>query len=169
MSDSEYYGLMEAVDVVLCLTTRAKTFQSGASEALWLGKPIITSAWPVLKAYFSKGTEFVDNSPESIVQAVNKVLANLPSHRDEIAALQAERREEWWQRMGCSTPHIPGQKSENGDPIVTRRHCMVVHAYYPYAEVRVERQVDYLLERGFEVDVICLRIKTDRLWNVIRI
>lgn len=39
----------------------------------------------------------------------------------------------------------------------TRRHCMVVHAYYPLAEPRVEREAHALIARGYEVDVICLR------------
>jgi len=38
-----------------------------------------------------------------------------------------------------------------------RRHCMVVHAYYPLGETRVERQALALLSQGTEVDVICLR------------
>ncbi|HEX6289303.1 MAG TPA: glycosyltransferase family 4 protein [Herpetosiphonaceae bacterium] len=38
-----------------------------------------------------------------------------------------------------------------------RRHCMVVHAYYPVREPRVEREVSALLKHGYEVDVICLR------------
>lgn len=38
-----------------------------------------------------------------------------------------------------------------------RRHCMVVLAYYPGAETRVRRQAEALVDRGYEVDVICLR------------
>jgi glycosyltransferase involved in cell wall biosynthesis len=34
---------------------------------------------------------------------------------------------------------------------------MVVHAYYPLGETRVERQAMALLDHGIEVDVICLR------------
>jgi glycosyltransferase involved in cell wall biosynthesis len=37
-----------------------------------------------------------------------------------------------------------------------RRHCMVVHAYYPIGETRVERQAHALLAQGTEVDLICL-------------
>ena len=37
-----------------------------------------------------------------------------------------------------------------------RRHCMVVHAYYPITETRVERQAQALVAHGTEVDVICL-------------
>lgn len=37
------------------------------------------------------------------------------------------------------------------------RHCMVVHAYYPLKEPRVEREAQALVAAGYEVDVICLR------------
>lgn len=37
------------------------------------------------------------------------------------------------------------------------KHCMVVHAYYPLGETRVERQAKALIENNFEVDVISLR------------
>jgi glycosyltransferase involved in cell wall biosynthesis len=38
-----------------------------------------------------------------------------------------------------------------------RRHCMVVHAYYPVREPRVEREARALIDQGYEVDVICLQ------------
>ncbi len=34
---------------------------------------------------------------------------------------------------------------------------MVVHAYYPLGEVRVEREALALIDHGYEVDVLCLR------------
>ncbi len=37
-----------------------------------------------------------------------------------------------------------------------KRHCMVVHAYYPLGETRVEREALALVKHGYEVDVICL-------------
>jgi glycosyltransferase involved in cell wall biosynthesis len=42
------------------------------------------------------------------------------------------------------------------------RHCMIVHAYYPLGETRVQREVDALLERGYQVDVLCLRDRGER-------
>lgn len=38
-----------------------------------------------------------------------------------------------------------------------RRHCMVVHAYYPLGETRVEREAMALIDQGIQVDVISLR------------
>jgi glycosyltransferase involved in cell wall biosynthesis len=38
---------------------------------------------------------------------------------------------------------------------------MVVHAYYPYGETRVQRQAEALIAAGWDVDVICLRHAQD--------
>ncbi len=54
---------------------------------------------------------------------------------------------------------------ENDKP---RRHCMVVHAFYPLAETRVQREAEALLARGFEVDVICLRMPQEAPFEVVR-
>jgi len=40
---------------------------------------------------------------------------------------------------------------------MNKRHCMVVHAYYPIGEPRVQREAEALVSHGYEVDVICLR------------
>jgi len=45
---------------------------------------------------------------------------------------------------------------KSGNP-AAKRHCMVVHAFYPLAETRVQREAEALLTHGYEVDVICLR------------
>jgi glycosyltransferase involved in cell wall biosynthesis len=39
-----------------------------------------------------------------------------------------------------------------------KRHCMVVFAHYPAGETRVQRQTEALINHGFEVDIICLRV-----------
>ncbi len=38
-----------------------------------------------------------------------------------------------------------------------KRHCMIVHAYYPIGEPRVEREATALVSAGFEVDILCLQ------------
>lgn len=42
------------------------------------------------------------------------------------------------------------------------RHCMVVHSHYPIGEPRVERQAKALIQRGYQVDVICLRTEQEK-------
>jgi glycosyltransferase involved in cell wall biosynthesis len=53
--------------------------------------------------------------------------------------------------------HEPMDDSRDNRNGRFRRHCMVVHAYYPVTETRVEREAKALLDEGIEVDVICLR------------
>lgn len=98
LPDKEFYELLQGARAVMCLTTEDHTLQSGASEALWLGKPIITSDWPLLRAYFDRGTIHVDNTAESICQAVMTMKGNLPQFEAEILTLQALRRREWWKK-----------------------------------------------------------------------
>jgi len=44
---------------------------------------------------------------------------------------------------------------------------MVVHAYYPIGETRVERQAQALLSQGTEVDVICLRYTNEPAYEIV--
>jgi glycosyltransferase involved in cell wall biosynthesis len=42
-----------------------------------------------------------------------------------------------------------------------KRHCMVVHAHYPFGETRVQREAETLVRHGYSVDVLCLRGETE--------
>ena len=108
LPDKEYYGLLDTVQVVICLTTEDHTHQSGASEALWLAKPIITSHWPLLREYFDRGTIHVDNTAESIRQAVLNMRYSLPAYESEIQALRDERQHEWLERAQALIRIIEG-------------------------------------------------------------
>jgi glycosyltransferase involved in cell wall biosynthesis len=94
----DYFALLEAVDVIVCLTTDDHTFQSGANEALWLGKPLITSDWPILKRYFNKGTIHVANTVESIQRGLLEMQQNLADFQVGILTLQEERRRQWYEK-----------------------------------------------------------------------
>jgi glycosyltransferase involved in cell wall biosynthesis len=39
----------------------------------------------------------------------------------------------------------------------SKRHCMIVHAYYPLGETRVQREAMVLVDHDYDVHVICLR------------
>ncbi len=85
-----YAGLLQASHAVMVLTTRDHTMQRGAYEAMALGTPIITSDWPLLRATFSQGAMFVNNSPEGIAHAVRTLQS---AWREYKAAIQAQRQE----------------------------------------------------------------------------
>jgi glycosyltransferase involved in cell wall biosynthesis len=108
LSDEDYYALLRASDAVMCLTTRDHTMQRGACEALSLGVPIITSDWPLLKDYFSKGTVYVDNTAPDIRRGVDNMLRHHDRFVTEIRELQVEQRREWEQALSSLSELLTG-------------------------------------------------------------
>jgi glycosyltransferase involved in cell wall biosynthesis len=95
LDEPTYNALLAHADVVMCLTTRDHTMQNGAAEALYLGTPIITSDWPILREYFSRGTIHVDNSAEAIAEAVRRMQQDGSTYRSEVRQLRDETAERW--------------------------------------------------------------------------
>jgi hypothetical protein len=95
LDEPAYNGLLANANAVMCLTTRDHTMQNGAAEALYLGTPIITSDWAVLRDYFSRGTIHVDNSPGAIAAAVQRIIDEEPALRAEVRALRDEIADRW--------------------------------------------------------------------------
>ena len=98
LPDEDYYGLMRSGDAIMCLTTRNHTMQRGACEALSLGRPIITSDWPLLRGYFSKGTVYVSNDSDGIRSGVQSMQAHYPEYEAGIDDLRNEQAQEWQQQ-----------------------------------------------------------------------
>jgi glycosyltransferase involved in cell wall biosynthesis len=94
----DFFSLLEAVDVVMDLCVEDYQFLSGANEALWLGKPLITSQGPVLENYFNQGTIHIDNTAAGIRHALLEMREDLPRFKAEMLALKAIRRREWWEK-----------------------------------------------------------------------
>lgn len=95
----DYYALLDGCQAVMCLTTRNHTMQRGACEALALGKPIITSDWPLLKSYFHKGTVHVDNTCGGIRRGIEEMLAHYEQYQAGIKELQQLQQQEWQQKI----------------------------------------------------------------------
>ncbi|MCB0190932.1 MAG: glycosyltransferase [Anaerolineae bacterium] len=95
LPDKAYYALLNTSHTVMCLTTRNHTMQRGACEALSLGKPIITSDWPLLREYFHQGTVHVPNTQEGIRQGVQKMMTRYTEYQSDIRDLQIAQRREW--------------------------------------------------------------------------
>ena len=106
LPDQEYIGLLRTVQAIVVLTTDNHTMQRGACEAVSLGKPIITSDWPVLRSYFDKGTIHVDNSSQSIREGILKMQEKRENLQKEILLLQQERRLEWDEKYTALTKLI---------------------------------------------------------------
>jgi hypothetical protein len=95
LPDDRYYGLLRSVQAAMALTTVDHTMQRGACESVWLGQPIITSNWPVLRQNFYQGTVHVDNTVEGIVAGIRRMRSEHDELAKGILVLQQERRQQW--------------------------------------------------------------------------
>jgi glycosyltransferase involved in cell wall biosynthesis len=97
---SKFIKIMSSMDAIMVLTKRNKTLLSGCYEAVMLEKPLITSNFEVLQESFNKGTVFVDNSVQQIVNALIKVQNNYTKLEEEIKNLKEEKNYEWNTKIG---------------------------------------------------------------------
>jgi glycosyltransferase involved in cell wall biosynthesis len=95
----EYVALLNRVDTVMVLVTTDFTLLCGAYEAVSLEKPLITSDWPALKSYFSRGALYVDNTPEAIAEAVKKAAACSERLRLEMHEFKSTLEQQWNERF----------------------------------------------------------------------
>jgi glycosyltransferase involved in cell wall biosynthesis len=109
LSDEAYVGLLASADIVMCLTMRDHTMQRGACEALSLGRPIVTSDWPLLRSYFAAGTVHVDNTVPGIAAGVRRLVGNLDAYRAEVGELRTVRRTEWEERRRTILALVDGE------------------------------------------------------------
>jgi glycosyltransferase involved in cell wall biosynthesis len=93
--DDEYWKLLDSCDAVICLTTRDYTLVCGGYEAIYSGKPLITSNYPVLKNYYNFGTLHVDNTADSIAQAVRRIIERKELLVEEIRVGIGVMEENW--------------------------------------------------------------------------
>lgn len=99
LSMEQYYALLRGSQAVMCLTTRDNTMQRGACEALSLGRPIITSHWPLLREYFHQGTVHVDNTSAGIKQGVRVMRSCYEENVIGIDALRVSQQAEWQEKV----------------------------------------------------------------------
>jgi glycosyltransferase involved in cell wall biosynthesis len=95
LSDAHYVGLLTGSDAVICLTTADHTMQRGAYEAIYLGRPVITSNFEILRQAFSKGSVFVGNSADEIVDGIRTMRTGLERYQREAQLLRAEKLDRW--------------------------------------------------------------------------
>jgi glycosyltransferase involved in cell wall biosynthesis len=94
-----YVGLLHSADVVMALTTHSDTLLMGGFEAVSLGKPLITSDWPVLREYFSSGTVHIPYTVQGICKGVQQAQVDYDSLKQGILELGDLLDREWKQKL----------------------------------------------------------------------
>ncbi len=109
---TDYEELLNRVDLAMVLVKVDLTLLCGAYEAVQLGKPLITSNWPVLRDYFSRGCLYVDNSPAEIVRAVRDGLTHKTALAAEMKELKGALTERWTQHFNVLVDLIDGNAQQ---------------------------------------------------------
>jgi glycosyltransferase involved in cell wall biosynthesis len=95
LPDADYVALLQRAEAVMCLTTLDHTMQRAAYEAAYLGRPIITSDFPLLRQAFPRATVFVRGEPEAIARGVREMCQNSGSYAEEAQGLRAWKLQNW--------------------------------------------------------------------------
>jgi len=99
LSKARYAGLLQGSDAVISLTTLDHTMQRGAYEAVYLGRPVIVSDFPILRESFPKGAVYVGGTRQEIARGVRDMMADVPRFEREAGELKSEKLERWQRVM----------------------------------------------------------------------
>ena len=95
LPDADYVALLKRSTAVMCLTTLDHTMQRAAYEAAYLGRPIITSDFGLLRSAFPLATVYVKNDPDAIAVGVRQMCADVARFEKEAAELRITKLQNW--------------------------------------------------------------------------
>jgi glycosyltransferase involved in cell wall biosynthesis len=87
--------LLRDADAVVALTTGNQTMLRGAYEAIYHGTPVIISNSELLRQEFPSGAILIENRPDSLVSAVQRMSAEAERYRKEAATLRRAKLRRW--------------------------------------------------------------------------
>lgn len=91
----DYWSRLYSSRAVMVLTTYPHSLLMGAQDAIALHKPVIVSDQPALREYFTKGTVFVENTVEGIVNGTSYTVEQVNKLKREAAELSEEHIRAW--------------------------------------------------------------------------
>lgn len=92
---AQYVGLLLASDAVMTLTTRDNTMQRGAYEAIYLGRPVITSDHAFLRREFPLGTVHVELTAAGIRRGVETLCRDQTALEAAAGTLREQKLARW--------------------------------------------------------------------------
>jgi glycosyltransferase involved in cell wall biosynthesis len=90
-----YWQQLAQSRAVMVLTTYPYSLLGGAQDGVAAQKPLLLSKQPALEEFFTKGTVFVENSAESIIEGVQQLQQHEQRLAKEVAVLGDEHRSQW--------------------------------------------------------------------------
>jgi glycosyltransferase involved in cell wall biosynthesis len=95
----DYIHILNEATVIVTLTTRDTTLLYSGREAIALNKPLVISDTKTLRDYFTKGSVFVANTPESIKSGIEIALENKEQLTQEMVDLKFQKLKLWESRI----------------------------------------------------------------------
>ena len=95
LSHDLYWDQLKRSRAVMTLTTYPHSLVAGGTDGMAVGRPLILSRQPALTEYFDKGTLFVDNTAESIVDEIRRLQQAEDRLQKEILELAIEKCQIW--------------------------------------------------------------------------
>lgn len=99
LKEKDYQALIGSVDALIVLTDMDYTLNCGAYEGVELGKALILSDTPTIRAYFSKGVVYSRYDKQSIAASIALVVQDIDALHEGIAQLKVELLEDWAERF----------------------------------------------------------------------
>jgi hypothetical protein len=112
----EFWAQVRRANLILTLTTIENSILRGGWEAMFTGQPLVTSDMAALRAYFSRGTVFVSNTPLDIAAGVREALAQESDLRLEMESLRLEKRQTWARERKQLESILGGRLTSRADP-----------------------------------------------------
>jgi glycosyltransferase involved in cell wall biosynthesis len=144
-----FLGEMLAADVVAVFSTDPHIMNRAAFEAVGLGRPLVLSDLPGLRARFGAAASFTANRPEamaSTIAAAQAGGAELAGRSRALARDLARQHQDAISRLR----DLLGAPACAPEP----RVLVLTHHPYPYDNT-VRRAVSELLREGMAVDLVC--------------
>ncbi|NJO84734.1 MAG: glycosyltransferase [Blastochloris sp.] len=90
-----YWNCLARSRAVMVLTTYPNSLLGGAQDGVVMGKPLLLSRQPTLTEFFTKGTVFVENTTEGLIEGISQVRANEQRLLSEVADFEIEQAAAW--------------------------------------------------------------------------
>jgi len=95
-----FWQHVQRASAILTLTRQENTILRGGWEAMFAGRPLITSDTAALRGYFTRGARFVNGTVAGIRAGIEDVLDHQAEFQREMELLREEKRLAWYRQRG---------------------------------------------------------------------
>ncbi len=146
-----FLGELQAAHAVAAFSTDPQIMNRAAFEAVGLGRPLVLSDLPGLRARFGGAALFCRNEPVAMADALRQALRDrdrLSRQSERLEVQLRAQREAAVARFKFMLQAPPKATEESGRVLIVSQHP------YPSHYI-LRRNVDHLLAQGLQVDLVC--------------